>query len=56
MDWVNLLGYVAAASVLAMFCVRTMIPLHILDSSAHPRSRQQRAVLHPRVISTISIP
>lgn len=30
MDWVNLLGYVAAASVLAMFCVRTMIPLHIL--------------------------
>jgi len=30
MDWVNLLGYAAAASVLATFCTRTMIPLRIL--------------------------
>jgi len=30
MDWVNLLGYAAAASVLATFCMRTMIPLRIL--------------------------
>jgi CRP/FNR family transcriptional regulator, cyclic AMP receptor protein len=30
MDWVNLLGYAAAASVLATFCMRTMIPIRIL--------------------------
>ncbi|HEY6921298.1 MAG TPA: cyclic nucleotide-binding domain-containing protein [Methyloceanibacter sp.] len=41
MDWVNLLGYAAAASVLAKFCND--------DSSTHPRSRQQRAVLHLRL-------
>jgi len=30
MDWVDLLGYAAAASVLATFCMRTMIPLRVL--------------------------
>ena len=27
MNWVEMLGYAAAASVLATFCMRTMIPL-----------------------------
>ena len=30
MDWVDFLGYAAAAAVLATFCMRTMIPLRIL--------------------------
>jgi len=46
MDWVNLLGYAAAASVLATFCMRTMIPLLILTLVNSAST----------VISTISIP
>jgi CRP-like cAMP-binding protein len=30
MDWVELLGYAAAASVLATFCMRTMLPLRVM--------------------------
>jgi CRP/FNR family cyclic AMP-dependent transcriptional regulator len=30
MSWVELLGYAATASVLAMFCMRTMIPLRMM--------------------------
>jgi CRP/FNR family transcriptional regulator, cyclic AMP receptor protein len=30
MSWVDVLGYAAAASVLATFCMRTMIPLRVL--------------------------
>jgi CRP/FNR family cyclic AMP-dependent transcriptional regulator len=30
MNWVEMLGYAAAASVLATFCMRTMIPLRVL--------------------------
>jgi CRP/FNR family cyclic AMP-dependent transcriptional regulator len=30
MNWIELLGYAAVASVLATFCMRTKIPLRIM--------------------------
>jgi CRP/FNR family transcriptional regulator, cyclic AMP receptor protein len=30
MSWINLVGYVASASVLATFCMSTMVPLRIV--------------------------